>query len=91
VQTNDPEKYLVPNMSCLLSFILLMAQAAEVTKDAPSASILDHPISQAILALGGIGVIAYIGATRGPRIRLPLQTLDSEAQDIDKQDAHDTP
>lgn len=84
-------EYLVRNMSCLLSFILFMAQAAEVTEDTQSASILDHPVSQAILALGGIGVIAYIGATRSPRIRLPHQTLDSEAQDVDKQDAHDTP
>ena len=78
-------------MSFLLSFTLFMAQAAEATKKVQSVSFLDHPVSQAILALGGIGVIAYIGATRGSRIRLPHQTLGSEAQDGDKQDAPNTP
>lgn len=78
-------------MSCLLSFILFMAQAAEVTRDVQPVSILDYPISQAILALGGIGVIAYIGATRGPRIRLPHQTIESEAEDGSGQDAPNTP
>ena len=76
-------------MSCLLFFILFMAQTAGATKDVQLVSILDHPISQAMLALGGIGVIAYIGATRGPRIRLPHETLDSEAADGEKQDAPD--
>ena len=78
-------------MSCLLSFILFMTQAAGATKKVQSVSFLDHPVSQAILALGGIGLVVYIGATRGPRIRLPHQTLDSEAQDGDKQDAPNTP
>lgn len=78
-------------MSCLLSFILFMAQAAEVTKDVQPVSILDYPISQAILALGGIGVIAYIGATRGPRIRLPHQPLNSSAVDGSGHNPPDTP
>ena len=68
-------------MSCLLSFILFMAQAAEATEDTRSTSILDHPISQAILALGGICAVAYIGATRGPRIRLPHTELRKEAEE----------
>lgn len=70
-------------MSFLLFFILFMAQAAEVTKAAGSDFILEHPISQAILALGGIGLLAYIGAVRGPRIRLPHRTIDSKAPDGD--------
>ena len=78
-------------MSCLLLVILFVAKAVEVEKDAQLILVLDHPISQAILALGGIGVIAYIGAIRGPRIRLPHHTLNSEVPDGEAMDEPDTP
>ena len=84
-------QYLVRNMSCLSFVILFVPLAAEAEKGAQSILALDHPISQAILALGGIGVIAYIGASRGPRIRLPQQTQNSEIPVGESKDESDAP
>ena len=75
-------------MSCLLFFILFLADAGDGAK---SVLMIDHPISQALFVIGGVGLVAYIGATRGPRIRLPHHALNAEEGQKRGQDETTTP
>ena len=55
-------------MSCLLMFSLFMTVAAGA---ADLGSVFEHPFLQGVLLLGGIVMVAIVGASRGKRSRLP--------------------
>jgi len=49
-------------------FSLFMAVAADAVDVEP---VIEHPFLQGILVLGGIVMVAIVGASRGKRSRLP--------------------
>ena len=55
-------------MSCLLMFSLFMTITAEAVDVEP---VIEHPFLQGVLVLGGIVMLAIVGASRGKRSRIP--------------------
>jgi len=62
-------------MSCLFQTNLF---AGLMMKLADWLQWLHHPLAQVAVACSGIGMVIFVGVSRGPRIRLPHHTLNAE-------------
>lgn len=74
-------------MVCLELLQSFMVVATDVRGGHEVIAIIEHPVSQAFLALGGIGIVSYIGANRGYRIRLPHRSMGRDLRKLDAQDS----